>query len=208
MHHDVANPYSSFYPVVLAGIYFQLNSRLILTKRKIGFWFLFQLMFRRPNLFNEKAFIPSTTSHVIICCFSTCCSNMKYFLSMFSDGNSKLTWQSDCAMWLLCLEVVRGHLSLGLGSVALLLFVFLLFGHKACLCLSTQAIPMISTSSVSFQCWIQFNNGSNLGIRRKASRGLMIDLVWSSNCLLLLTSICSWLYEKFFFSRCMLCVHT
>lgn len=55
--------------------------------------------------------------------FCSCWSNMKYFLcSHFSDGNSKLTWQSDCAMWLLCLEVVRGRLSLGLGSVALFFF--------------------------------------------------------------------------------------
>ncbi|XP_072778568.1 ELAV-like protein 2 isoform X2 [Taeniopygia guttata] len=37
------------------------------------------------------------------------------------DGNSKLTWQSDCVMWLLCLEVVRGQQSLGLGSVGLFL---------------------------------------------------------------------------------------
>ncbi|KAL4689298.1 hypothetical protein H8959_012089, partial [Pygathrix nigripes] len=42
-------------------------------------------------------------------------------LSPKSDGNSKLTWQSDCVMWLLCLEVVRGQQSLGPGSVGFFL---------------------------------------------------------------------------------------
>lgn len=43
-------------------------------------------------------------------------------------------------MWLLCLEVVRGHPSLGLGSVALLIFVNSL---GRCPVLSAQAIPMM-----------------------------------------------------------------
>lgn len=61
-------------------------------------------------------------------------------MSTFSDGNSKLTWQSDCAMWLLCLEVVRGRLSLGLGSVALLILKSL--GPEGLLFVRAQAIPM------------------------------------------------------------------
>lgn len=55
-------------------------------------------------------------------------------MSTFSDGNLKLTWQSDCAMWLLCLEVVRGRLSLGLGSVALLSLNHLARRPAFCLC--------------------------------------------------------------------------
>lgn len=43
------------------------------------------------------------------------------FCVHIADGNSKLTWQSDCVMWLLCLEVVRGQQSLGLGSVGFFL---------------------------------------------------------------------------------------
>lgn len=89
-------------------------------------------------------FFPSRQWHVITsdCCFCSCWSNMKYFfVSTFSDGSSKLTWQSDCAMWLLCLEVVRGRLSLGLGSVALLFCNHL--ARRPALCLSAQAIPMM-----------------------------------------------------------------
>lgn len=53
---------------------------------------------------------------------------MKSFLcSHFSRGKlhkktPDLSWQSDCAMWLLFLEVVRGRLSRGLGSVVFFLF--------------------------------------------------------------------------------------
>lgn len=50
-------------------------------------------------------------------------ANLTYgtFCVHIADGNSKLTWQSDCVMWLLCLEVVRGQQSLGLGSVGFFL---------------------------------------------------------------------------------------
>lgn len=61
------------------------------------------------------------------------------FCPHFSDGISELTWQSDCAMWLLCLEAVRGLPSLGLGSVALLIF---LWHHGVDACFSAHAIPM------------------------------------------------------------------
>lgn len=50
-------------------------------------------------------------------------ANLTYgtFCVHIADGNSKLTWQSDCVMWLLCLEVVRGQQSLGPGSVGFFL---------------------------------------------------------------------------------------
>ncbi|XP_020918433.1 ELAV-like protein 2 isoform X5 [Sus scrofa] len=46
---------------------------------------------------------------------------LKQSIAPRTDGNSKLTWQSDCVMWLLCLEVVRGQQSLGPGSVGFFL---------------------------------------------------------------------------------------
>lgn len=58
------------------------------------------------------------------------------FCVHIADGNSKLTWQSDCVMWLLCLEVVRGQQSLGLGSVGFLL--------KFCRLLLSSMLP---------ECW-------------------------------------------------------
>lgn len=74
-------------------------------------------------------------------CFCSVESNMQCFLCpIFADGNSKLTWQSDCATWLLCLEVVRGRQSLGLGLVALhLQFIWAKFYFFKCS--SCQAIP-------------------------------------------------------------------
>lgn len=67
-------------------------------------------------------------------------ANLTYstFCVHIADGNSKLTWQSDCVMWLLCLEVVRGQQSLGLGSVGFLLnYVGYFFLHVN----SAEAIP-------------------------------------------------------------------
>lgn len=80
---------------------------------------------------NRKHGLPCASSSdswstLTLTCVLTDLTWSTFFVSTFSDGNSKLTWQSDCAMWLLCLEVVRGRLSLGLGSVALLLL-FLFF---------------------------------------------------------------------------------
>lgn len=150
----------------------------------------------QKNIFNEKAFIPSFTSHVIICRFSTCCSNLKYFLSMFSDGNSKLTWQSDCAMWLLCLEVVRGRLSLGMGSVALNLFVFIFYylairpafvsAHRPYQW-SAQALSLF-ICSVMVQIWEL----------EEKPQGVNDWFGMVLNCLLFLTWSCSQLYENFF----------
>lgn len=67
-------------------------------------------------------------------------ANLTYgtFCVHIADGNSKLTWQSDCVMWLLCLEVVRGQQSLGLGSVGF----FLKFCRLYCTFYSSaEAIP-------------------------------------------------------------------
>uniref|UniRef100_A0AAV2KQG7 Uncharacterized protein n=1 Tax=Knipowitschia caucasica TaxID=637954 RepID=A0AAV2KQG7_KNICA len=50
---------------------------------------------------------------------------------LYKRVSSPLSWQSDCAMWPLCLGAGRGRLSLGLGSVAHF------FNY-----LSAQAIPM------------------------------------------------------------------
>lgn len=118
-------------------------------------WFLFFLSSNSLQIFPPVSFLLLPKDDLLIMtyplptmkwfppptCFCSVESNMQCFLCpIFADGNSKLTWQSDCATWLLCLEVVRGRQSLGLGLVALhLQFIWAKFYFFKCS--SCQAIP-------------------------------------------------------------------
>lgn len=103
---------------------------LMLVVRSVVAWLLSTFLCSAVAALPPFSSVSPENWHVIASDCCCCPSNTKSFLCPhFADGNSKPTWQSDCAMWLLCLEVVRGHLSLGLGYVALSPLFFICSWH-------------------------------------------------------------------------------